>query len=296
MRFEGIIPAMLTPYGKDDEVNYDAVGEMASRLVEQGIGGLFVCGSTGEWFVLDQKERMGILDKVMDTVGGRTKVMAHVGAASRRWCVELARHAERAGADAISVLPPIGRPYGSEEIWDHFRAIGESADLPLYLYHLPQVYGDIITIDKFVEAIDTIPTLAGAKFSSYRVDDLIDLRLKAGGRLNILSGCGEQLMSAIACGADGSICTWYNYIPRLGNKIIECVKAGDIEAAREHEDLLVKFAMLCIKKAYGYMKFLVGLRGIECGRPRLPIPGVTRGEAEALLPKIEATGILEWCI
>ena len=296
MKFEGIIPALLTPFDRDDEVDYDAVAQMTNRLTDQGIGGLFVCGSTGEWFALTMDERMKIVDKVIETVAGRTKVMVHVGATCTRSSVKLAEHAKQAGADAISALPPVGSKYTPAQIWNHFRIIGGTTDLPLYLYHLPQLFGDLITIDKFVDALATIPTLAGAKFSSYRIDDMIDLRLKAGGRLNIISGCGEQLLSATACGAEGSICTWYNYIPRLGNKIIECVKSNDVAAARKHEELLVRFAMLVIKKSIGNMKWLIGLRGIEVGRPRLPMEDPTPQEQEALLPKIEATGIFDWCI
>ena len=296
MKFEGVIPALLTPYDRNDEVNYDAIGKLVNRLLQEKIGGLFVCGSTGEWWYLTQEERMKIADKVLATAAGRTKVMVHVGALSTRSSQQLARHAEKAGADAISVLPPLGLNYPPPVIWSHFKAIGESCSLPLYLYHLPQVYGELITVDKFVEAMDSIPTLAGAKFSSYRIDDLISLRLKAKGRLNILSGCGEQLLSAAVNGADGSICTWYNLIPRLANKILECVKKGDIAEASKHQDLLVAFGMLCVGKAIANLKWLVALRGIDVGRPRLPMPAVTREECEALLPKLRAIGIFDWCI
>jgi len=296
MKFRGIIPALLTPFDEDGEVNHEAVKELVNRLVGEGIGGLFPCGSTGEWWALTQAERMGIVESVMEAAAGRVKVMVHVGAATTRFSVELARHAERAGADAISALPPTGAPLSSEAIWGHFKAIGESTRLPLYLYHMPQVYGDLITVRKFVEALDAIPTLAGVKFSSYRIDDLIHLRLEAGDRLNILSGCGEQLLSAMACGAEGSICTWYNLFPRLAGKIIELVEKNDIPGARKHEELLVAFAMLCKEKHIGNLKWLVGLRGIDVGLPRLPLPNPTPEERDALLPKLEEIGIFEWCI
>jgi len=239
---------------------------------------------------------MSIVETVLEATAGRVKVMVHVGAATTRFSVELARHAERAGADAISALPPVGTPLSSEAIWGHFKAIGESSRLPLYLYHMPQVYGDLITVGTFVEALDAIPTLAGAKFSAYRVDDLIHLRLEAGDRLNILSGCGEQLLSGLVCGAEGSICTWYNLFPRLAEKIFECVEKNDIPSARKHEEMLVGFAMLCKQKHLGYLKWLVGLRGIDVGLPRLPLPRPTPEERDALLPKLEELGILEWCI
>ena len=296
MKFEGICPAVLTPFDENDKVNYDAIGQLVDRLIDQGIGGLFVCGSTGEWWTLTQEERMKVTETAIRAADGRVKTMVHVGSTCTRFAVQLAEHAEKVGADAISALPPVGSVHNAREVWDYFKSVGDSCSLPLYLYHLPQTHGSIITVDKFIEALDTMPTLAGAKFSSYRVDDLIHVRIKAKGRLNILSGCGEQLLSGTACGADGSICTWYNLIPRLANKIHDCVLSSDIEGARKHEDILVDFAMHCIHNAIGNLKYLVTLRGIDVGRPRLPRPYPTPAEQEALLANLKPTGILDWCI
>ena len=111
MKFEGIVPALLTPFDKDEEVNYDAAAALTDRLIGQGIGGLFVCGSTGEWWTLSQDERKQVLETVVQAAAGRTKIMVHVGSTSTRFATELARHAESIGADAVSALPPLGRPY-----------------------------------------------------------------------------------------------------------------------------------------------------------------------------------------
>jgi N-acetylneuraminate lyase len=296
MKFEGIIPAIVTPFDRNEEVDYAAVSAVADRLISQGIGGLFVCGSTGEWFVLSEEERMKIVDRVIETAAGRTKIMVHVGAASTRSAVALARHAQRAGAQAVSVLPPIGRPYPPALIWEHFRAIADSTSLPLYLYHLPQVYGDLITIDKFVEAMDKMPTLAGAKFSSYRIDDMIHLKVKAAGRLNILSGCGEQLLSAVVNGAEGSICTWYNLFPRLGSRIIACAKKGELDEARRLQDMLVEFGVLCSGNVLGNIKWLLSERGLQAGIPRRPSRPTAAEECARLLPLLKALGIFDWCV
>ena len=296
MKFEGIIPALVTPFNSQDEVDYAMVKKLVSALVREPIGGLFVCGSTGEWWYLTNEERMKLLEAVLETVAGRLPVMVHVGTLSTRASQTLARHAERAGASAISLLPPIGVNYTAEAIWKHFKAVADTCDLPLYLYHLPQFYGDLITVDKFIEALDTIPTLAGAKFSSYRVDDLINLKLKAKGRLNLLSGCGEQLLSATVNGAEGSICTWYNVIPRLAHEIVACVKRGDIPAASRYQDLLVEFGMICKENPIATVKRMLTHRGYEVGCPRAPMPALSNEGWAKLLPAIQTIGILDWCI
>ena len=296
MKFKGIIPALVTPFTADDNVNPDAIRRVIDRLIDEKVGGLFVCGSTGEWWSMSIEERMLVAETAVDAVKGRAPVMVHVAHASTRYAVQLAQHAEKAGAQAISALPPVGGPTTAETVWDHFKAVGDNCRLPLYLYHLPQVYGDLITIEKFVEALDCMPTLAGVKFSSYRIDDLLDLRNKVGDRLNIISGCAEQLLSAIVCGAEGSICIWYNIIPRLACKIIECVEKNDIAAARGHEETLVAFGKICIGKAIGNLKMLMARRGFDCGVPRKPTPSPTPEEKEKTLVALEKTGIFEWMI
>jgi len=296
VKFEGVIPAVPTPFNEREDVNHEAMTRLIDRLIEQGVGGLFINGSTAEWWSLTDDERMALAETAVAAAAGRTRVMVHVGASSTRAAVRLAEHAESIGADAVSALPPVGRTFPAQAVWDHFAAIGRSCALPLYLYHLPQQYGDLITVEKFIEALDIIPTLAGAKFSSYRVDELICLRTQAGDRLNVLSGCGEQLLSATACGAEGSICTWYNLLPRLGNHIIACVKAGDVEEARKHEEILVRAGRLWIPNSLGYLKRLIARRGIDVGQPRRPWPPLSHEDFEAALPGIEATGVLDWCI
>ena len=294
--FSGIIPALLTPFDDEEQLDTAPVGSLVDRLIEQGIGGLFACGSTGEWYALSSEERMRMAEATMEAVNGRTKVMVHVGSFATSHAIALARHAEKIGADAISVLPPIGRPVPTEAMWDHFREIGAACGLPLYLYHVPQAYGEQITPDAFADALDMIPTLAGVKFSSYCIKDLLNLKLKAEGRLNIISGCAEQLLSATVNGAEGSICTWYNIVPRLGVRIRECVAASDLAEAVRLQDLLVRFALALSANHLGCLKFLVAKRGIGVGRPRLPQPRLSSEALQSLWSELEPTGITEWLI
>ena len=295
--FTGVIPALPTPFDSDEQVNHEAIAAFVERLVEvEGIDGLFVCGSTGEWWALSEEERRGVAEAAVKAVRGRVPVMIHVGTSSTGVSERLAQHAERIGADAISALPPVGRAFPAEAIWEHFRAIGAACGLPLYLYHLPQQYGDLITMDRFVAALETIPTLAGAKFSSYRIDNLIDLRTRTKGALNLISGCGEQLMSAIGAGADGSICTWYNLMPRLARKIIDCVEAGDVPGARTHEDLLVRAGKSMMGNGIGFVKRLAARSGIDLGQPRRPMPPLTDEQLAQGVARLEEAGVLSWII
>lgn len=297
MAFSGIIPATITTFHDDETLNLDAMAAVVEHQIGAGVDGLFICGSTGEWWLLNEQERKELAATVVDTAAGRVPVMVHIGANSTAESVCLAKHAEHIGADAISALPPTGRPYPAEAVWDHFRSIGAASALPLYLYHLPQVYGDIITIDRFVDAIDTIPTLAGAKFSSYQIDDLIDLKMKAGDQLNIISGCGEQLMSAIGAGADGSICTWWNLIPKLGQAVTERLEQSDVPGARELQHKIVAFGRAGLSHAIGFVKlYYQHTHGIQAGQCRRPLSPASDEQYQAYRQRVRELDIESYLI
>jgi N-acetylneuraminate lyase len=295
-KFTGIIPALVTPFDKKDRVDLPAFRKLIDRLIELKVGGLFVCGTTGEWWALTQEERMQLTEAAVEAAAGRVKVMISVGCNSTAHAIQLAKHAATAGADAISALPPVARPFSSKLIWDHFKAIGESCPLPLYLYHLPQVYGDLITVDKFLDAMETMPTLSGAKFSSYRIDDMIYLKARAKGRLNIISGCGEQLLSAMINGADGSICTWFNVLPRLGNRIIECLRAKKLDEAARLQEIMVLFGVRCVANNTGNAKWLLAENGLPVGAPRLPMVLPDKAEQAVLRKYLKEIGADEWVL
>lgn len=294
--FEGIIPALATPFDDRDKLNLDSATKLVERLLAAGVGGLFVCGSTGEWNTLSLDERKRYAEHVTGVVAGRVKVMVHAGAYATKDAVALARHAEGIGADAISALPPQGSRYNTDEVWTYFQEIAGNVSLPLYLYHMPQVFGDQVTMAGVIEKLAVIPNLGGLKFSSYRIDDMVKLRQQVGDRLNILSGCGEQSLSAAVCGADGFICTWYNLVPRLFVKMVEAVEAKDLDTAREWYDKAMSVTMPILPHVLGGLKWLIGLRGIACGAPRKPRADIPQEARDRLTELFTAMGAFDWMV
>ena len=294
--FTGILPALVTPYDDAGELNVSAGTELIERLIRAGVSGLFVCGSTGEWNTLSLDERKQYAEHAVGVANGRVKVMIHSGAYATRDAVSLAKHAESIGADAISALPPQGSVYSEAEVWAYFQEIAQSVSLPLYLYHLPQTFGAQITMAALLEKLALIPNLAGLKFSSYRIDDMVRLRQEAGDRLNILSGCGEQSLSAAVCGADGFICTWYNLIPALFVKMLQAVKARDLDEAREHYDKAMLVTMAIVPYILGGVKWLLQARGIPCGPPRKPRADIPEDVRERLTKRFTEIGAWDWMV
>ena len=129
----GVLPAMFTAFDDTGEVSPERLRRVIASEVEQGIQGLFICGSTGEGILMSPEEREQVAEITMAEVAGQVPVMVHVGAAATRDSVRLAQHAARIGADAVSSVPPFYYNPGWEGIFDHYRLIGEATNLPLFI-------------------------------------------------------------------------------------------------------------------------------------------------------------------
>src|SRR5579875_1637861 len=137
-RLHGIIPPILTPLTDEEEVDHASLRRLVTYLLDQGVHGIWVTGTTGEFPCFDQAEREAIVRTVVETVGGRVPVIAGIGDASTRLAIQHGRAAWRAGADAVALTAPYYYVNSQEELLDHFRAVRAAVDLPLMVYNIPQ--------------------------------------------------------------------------------------------------------------------------------------------------------------
>src|SRR5205823_1455352 len=131
----GVWPAMLTPLTTDGKLAFDAIERLTDLFARQGLGGLYVGGSTGQWVALTLDERRALVECVVRTAAGRIPVMVHVGATTTSDAIVLARHAGKVGAHAVSSVAPIYYHHSADAVFHHYRRIGEATDLPLFVYH-----------------------------------------------------------------------------------------------------------------------------------------------------------------
>ena len=167
-RLEGMVAATFTPMDENGDVNLSVIEKYADWIASTPIKGVFVCGTTGEFSSLTIDERKLILEKWVASAGKRFKVIAHVGSNCQRSAMELACHAEKAGADAIaSIAPSFFKPGTVDELIDFFAPVCRSASgLPFYYYNMPSITGVNLPVDRFlVEGKKKIPNLVGTKFT-----------------------------------------------------------------------------------------------------------------------------------
>jgi dihydrodipicolinate synthase/N-acetylneuraminate lyase len=161
--FRGLMPAMVTPFDERGEVDLVATEAVIERFIEAGVDGISPLGSTGEFSHLTGEERKRFAKEVVRIVAGRVPLVVGVGAAGTKEMVELARHAESAGADAVLVVSPFYWKIGEEALFKHFATVAESVGIPVVIYNLPMLTGIDLSPSLIARIAEECPNAVGLK-------------------------------------------------------------------------------------------------------------------------------------
>lgn len=293
--FQGAWPALLTPFTADDQVNVPVLRALTDYLISKGIGGFYVCGSTGEGVYMSVDERKLVTETVIDQVAGRVPVIVHVGTMVTGDAVALASHAQDAGADAIaSIIPP--QFANVDSIFEYYKALGAAAsDTPLLTY----IFGGPMDAVALMRKLMPIPTVAGSKYTGPNMHEfrmILDLEKEYSGpyQWTVFSGMDEECYFASLFGAHGNIGSTLNYIPGVYREIHAARAAGD---AAKGTDLQLRANELTrILFGFGFMgamKDVMSLLGYDCGRPRLPSRPFDPAQRTELRKQLDAAGFAE---
>ena len=296
-KLAGLVAATYTPMHRDGRLRLEQIPTMVDRLVASGISGLYVCGSTGEGMSLTTSERQVVAEAFIDATKKRVPVIVQVG----HNCVEdaktLTAHAARAGADIVSATCP--SYFKAPDIPTLLGCMGEIAgaapETPFYYYHIPALTGSTIDIVDFItRGKKAIPTLVGLKYTDTKLFEFQTCQSACNGQLDIVFGCDEMLLGALATGATAAIGSTYNVLAPLYNHLIAAFERGDLATARADQAKSIEF----IRTLYAYpfhsaMKELLTMQGIECGTCRLPQRSLTEQEIAALRKDLQRIGFFQ---
>lgn len=280
--FRGIFAALVTPYTPDGQINYRELKRLVRRLIGQGIDGFYVTGSTAEVFLMRERERLGVLDAVLEENNGEKIVISHVGAISTDEAVQYAAYAERAGADAVSAISPFYYHFSDEEIIGYYKAIMEETALPMFVYNFPAFSGFSLRED-VLNRLKTCGNLRGVKFTSS--DMFLLERIKTNNpELTVLNGYDEMLTAGLAMGADGGVGSTYNCMAPLIRKIYDCALAGRMEEARLYQRRAnAMIACMCRHGVFASVKALLEYQGLPFGGCRRPFAPITEEGRQELI-------------
>ena len=290
-KYTGIYPAFYACYDDEGNVSKERTKALAEFLIEKGVSGLYVCGSSGECIYLSKEERKEILEAVMEVAKGKIRIIAHVACNNTRDSMELARHAESLGVDAIAAIPPIYFRLPENAIAKYWNDISSAApNTDFVIYNIPQLAGVSLTLSLLDEMLKN-PRVAGIKNSSMPVQDIQMFKRQAeknGKDITVFNGPDEQFISGRIIGADSGIGGTYAVMPEIYIRMNEALAKGDLERARLLQNAAneVTYAMCSGKgNMYAVAKAVLKKRtGKDFGGVREPLLGLCDGD-EAVVEK-----------
>lgn len=289
-KFKGVFVALNAIYDENDNVDLETTKKLVQIYKSKGVSGVYVCGSTGEGFLLSMEERMQIAEAVVDAAGDDFTVIIHIGCASTRESAILAKHAESISADAISAVPSVYYRLPAASVEKHWNGIIDATDLPFIIYNIPQLTGFNLPYDLFGRMAAN-PKVIGIKNSEEPIYGMERFRTIAGDDFIIFNGSDEQFLAGRLMGANAGIGGTYGTMPELFVELDRLVNAGEIEKAKALQFKIndVIFDLLSCASLYGAAKQVISLRfGVKAGQPRSPfLPVECDDKVKAIANKID---------
>jgi 4-hydroxy-tetrahydrodipicolinate synthase len=287
MKWQGVIPAITTPFRPDLSVDADLLLKQVDALVRAGCSGIVALGSLGEGGSLGFDEKKAVLRLCREGLSGRASLVAGIAALTTAEAVRLAELAREQEADGLMVLPPYVYRGDWRETRAHFEAVISETSLPCMLYNNPIAYGTDVLPEQLLELAEALPNLLAVKESSADVRRLSAIRALAGERLAILVGVDDLIVEGVAAGATGWIAGLADALPEESVRLFELASAGRTAEARALYDWFLPLLRLdTVPKFVQLIKLVqaeTGLGSEAVRPPRLPLVGEERERALALV-------------
>ena len=291
-KYQGLIPAFYACYDDEGNVSPERVQAYTRFLVEKGVKGVYVGGSSGECIYQTVADRKLLLENVVAAAEGKLTIIAHVACNNTADSQELAAHAESLGVDAIASIPPIYfrlPEHAIAKYWNDISAAAPNTDF--IIYNIPQLAGVALTLPLLREMLKN-PKVVGVKNSSMPIQDIQMFKsegLAARDEFLVFNGPDEQLIGGLMIGADGGIGGTYSSCPELYLKLVDLVKAGDFDTARalQYDINNIIYALCsCKGNMYAAIKAVLKKReGLELGGVRAPLVNLVP-EDDVIIDKI----------
>ncbi|HFQ4949367.1 TPA: N-acetylneuraminate lyase [Vibrio vulnificus] len=294
-KLKGLIAAPHTPFDSNNQVNYAVIDQIAALLIEQGVTGAYVCGTTGEGIHCSVEERKAIAERWVKAADGKLDIILHTGAMSIVDTLELTRHAETLDILATSAIGPcFFKPSSVADLVNYCAQIAEAAPSKGFYYYHSGMSGVNLDLEQFlIQGEQRIPNLSGAKFNNVDLYEYQRALRVANGKFDIPFGVDEFLPAGLAVGAIGAVGSTYNYAAPLYLKIIEAFNQGKHSEVQALMDKVI--ALIRVLVEYGGVaagKAAMQLHGIDAGDPRLPIRALTAQQKADVVAKMRDADFL----
>jgi N-acetylneuraminate lyase len=294
-----IIAAAFTPMDEAGELQLEKIDDLARLYRKNEVDGVFIAGTTGECSALTFEEKKQLMEQwaVIDQPGLQKIYM--LGGTSLKDIQYLASMAVDCGMDAVSIVCPYYlKPQKVQDLVDFCRlGVAHIPEMPFFYYHIPQLSGGHFSMSTFLAlAAESIPNLAGIKYSAPNIMEFHACCAYQEGRYEMYWGSDEALLSGLVVGAAGAIGSTYNYAAPLYRKIIQAIEQGRLAEAEKWQRRAVEMVSLLFKYGGGGAgKTFMKIIGLDCGRFRPPVTNPSDEQRQALERELRSIGFFEFC-
>ncbi len=295
-KLTGLIAAPHTPFIQNGGIHFDIIDKIADHLINEGVTGAYICGTTGEGIHCSVEERKAIAERWVQASKGKLDLIVHTGALSIVDTLELTRHAETLDILATSVIGPcFFKPGNIDDLVSYCQTVASAAPSKGFYYYHSGMSGVNLDMEQFlIKADKCIPNLSGLKFNSGDLYEYQRCLRACDGKFDIPFGVDEFLPGALAVGATSAVGSTYNYAGKHFLQLIEDFKQGNHAAVYKGMDSVVDLIRVLVE--FGGVaagKAAMALHDIDAGDPRLPLRALTAEQKITIETRMRAAGFLK---
>ena len=291
--FTGAGVAIVTPFNKDESINYDRLDELIDYHCSHGTDSIIICGTTGESATLTEEEHIACVKCTIDRAKGRLPVVAGTGSNCTKTAVEMSKEAADYGADGLLLVTPYYNKATQAGLMAHYKAVAKEAKAPIIMYSVVSRTGCNIEPATVAALVKDVDNIVGVKEASGNISQVAKIMELTDGNIDLYSGNDDQIVPLLSLGGRGVISVLSNVAPKETHDICEKFFQGDIAGSRELqlralpliEQLFCEVNPIPVKRA-------MALMGMDCGPLRMPLTQITPEHEKALEQAMRDFGIL----
>ena len=290
--FTGAGVAIVTPFTKDNKINYDKLAELLEFQIANKTDAIIICGTTGEGSTLDHEEHSEAIRFTVEVVNKRIPVIAGTGSNDTNYAVKLSNEAEKAGVDGLLSVTPYYNKTSQRGLIEHFNYIADRVSVPIILYNVPSRTGVDIKPETYLE-LSKHERIVGAKEANGDISSVAKTISLCGPDFALYSGNDDQVTALMSLGGKGSISVLSNILPEVAHNIPAKFLAGDYEGSRK---LQLEYLDLCNNLFIDVnpipVKEAMNMIGMDVGDCRLPLYRMTDAARETLKACLAKHGLV----
>lgn len=291
--FTGSAVAIVTPMKENKEVNFEKLGWLIDEQIKNHTDCIVICGTTGEASTLSHEEHLECIRYCCDKVNKRVPVVAGTGSNCTDTAVYLSKEAEKAGADGLLVVTPYYNKATQNGLFEHYKEVAASVDLPIIMYNVPGRTGCNILAPTAAKIFKEIDNVVGIKEATGNISQVAKLMALTDGEIELYSGNDDQIVPILSLGGKGVISVLANVAPQQTHDIVASYLAGDVakSAALQLKAIELVDALFCEVNPIP-VKTAMNLLGWEAGPLRRPLSPMEPANVEKLKAAMKNYGLL----